>query len=441
VSTIETMRPHLLLLFALASCGSSAPAIDSRTPDTTTIDRAAPAEARSDLPIPLDKAKPDGGTVFGQLTDPDRWTSFNLPSVNAAAHGYMGVGFDGRYLYFVPVYPTSVVARYDTTADFGQAGAWTFFDVTTIKAQAASFTGAAFDGRYLYLAPSGLNPTALAARYDTTLPFAAPSSWSLFPITSLNVAARGFAGAVFDKRYVYFVPFLDGSNYSGVLARLDTTSDFTAAASWTIFDLTTVDPLCRGYLGGVFDGRYLYLVPQNTPFIALRYDTTAPLASTTSWSKFTLPGAKGYGGGAFDGRYLYLVPHDGPVARHDTTASFSSPGSWSFFDLASVDAKARGYIGAAFDGRYLYLTPNGVSGVQQGRIARLDTSSSFDSASSWAIFDLGSLSPAAVGFGGAAFDGRYLYLAPCNEGASGMVLRFDDKTPPSRPSCYNGSFF
>ena len=61
----------------------------------------------------------------------------------------------------------------------------------------------------------------------------------------------GFAGAVFDGRYIYFVP-LDsvggGAGYNGEVIRYDTQSDFLQASSWSAYDSAvhgTVDAATR----------------------------------------------------------------------------------------------------------------------------------------------------------------------------------------------------
>jgi hypothetical protein len=460
------MRLHpALLLLALASCGSKSSApLDTRAPVPDSplgwldhgpnLDRQLPGEPKLG-----DAARPDGridgpiAPTYGDVSDSSRWVTFNMTGVNANARGYLGAAFDGRYIYFVPYQLFDfhgIIARYDTQADFGLAGAWTTFDLTTVNATAKGYSGGAFDGRYLYLAP--FNPSAPIARYDTTAPLTDASSWSFFLISVLSPSAKGFQGAVFDKHYVYFVPYNNpavGGGYHGMVTRLDTKLSFTAANSWTVFNTATVNPSATGFYGGGFDGRYLYLVPYhngngNHGLIA-RYDTAATFASGPSWSTFDLtsahPNAKGFATAAFDGHYLYLVPAgNGLVARYDTTAALTSTSSWVFFDLASLNAQAIGYNGSAFDGRYLYLIPYG-GGVVHGLVARLDTTAPFGLAASWVIFDLAGINPGAVGFKGAAFDGRFVYLAPNHAGSSGMVFRFDAKTPPSMPTCYNGSYF
>ena len=66
----------------------------------------------------------------------------------------------------------------------------------------------------------------------------------------------GFEGAVFDGRYVYFVPHVrEGGNHGEVL-RYDTTDNFQSGNAWSTFDPGAngvgVEP--DAYDGTVFDG-------------------------------------------------------------------------------------------------------------------------------------------------------------------------------------------
>jgi hypothetical protein len=398
----------------------------------------------------------------------------------------------------------------DNTSDVGEAivyhdmtsrSLWSFFDTTSAFAPARDFAGAAFDGRYVYLAPSN---GGVIVRYDTEVDFTVATSWSTFDATQMS-GSVGFAGAVFDGRYVYFVPF--GGGYNGSLARYDTHASFSATSSWLIFDATSIDPGAEGFVGAVFDGRYIYFAPNRTQSalyegLVARYDTQAGLTDKSSWATFdTLPagptwGACDFKGAVFDGRYVYLVPNlldgnggHGLLARYDTQGSgFNASTSWSFFDTTQVNPSALAFFGGAFDGQYLYLAPSDPSGAPaivtrydtrgdfnsawsgfdttsvkagpsfaggafDGRyvyllpnnespnalVARYDTEATFNSAASWSTFDLTSANAGAKGFIGAAFDGRYLYLVPSS---GGVVARFDARAPRSMPTlpAFHGSF-
>lgn len=374
---------------------------------------------------------------FGSVTN---WSTFDTKSVNPGASGFVGAAFDGRYVYFVPSYNgtlNGIVTRYDTQADFSVAAAWTTFDTTTVNANARGYNGGVFDGRYLYLVPQEnlQGADGVVARYDTQAAFGDSAAWSTFDMATVSAGAVGYYGATFDGRYIYFSP------YVGVrAARYDTTLPFNQARAWSLFNLTQLLTDVPAYPGAVFDGRYAYYVPlyngAGGSGRVSRVDTTADFTAAPSWSSFdtaTLTGApKGFVGGAFDGRYLYLVPfvsgqgmQHGVVTRFDTRAAFGNAASWSTFDTNGVSPTAKAFIGGAFDGRFAYFVP-----ATNGQVTRYDSAQPFEATAAWATFDTTTVAADARGFNGAVFDGRYLYLVPHS---GSRVARFDAKTPRALP--------
>lgn len=225
-----------------------------------------------------------------------------------------------------------------------------------------------------------------------------------------------------------------------------TYSDLTDPTKWSAFDTTSVNPGAWGFVGATFDGRYLYLVPSysnDVHGIVLRYDTRAAFSSVAAWTAFDISTIdaklRGFNGAAFDGRYLYLVPHEhtvgtlsGVVARYDTQADFTAPGSWSTFNVATVAAQAVGFFGAAFDGRYLYL-----SSYSYTTMARYDTTQAFTASAAWTTFDVATVAAAAPAFTGATFDGRYVYFSPfIGNAASGLTLRYDTQGAFASPTAW-----
>ncbi len=154
------------------------------------------------------------------FTSPSSWLTYDLSGLNAHASGFRGAAFDGQYVYLVPNdngAPDGVVARYDAFDQFTSQGAWTFYDVTQVSAAATGFAGGAFDGRYVYLVP---NTGTLLVRFDTTAPFGTAGSWSTFDLQAQLGSGLGpFEGAVFDGEYLYLVPSGDG-----LVARFDARS-------------------------------------------------------------------------------------------------------------------------------------------------------------------------------------------------------------------------
>ena len=137
---------------------------------------------------------------------------------------------------------------------------------------------------------------------------------------------------MFDGRYIYFVPYYNTS-YSGIVLRFDTTSNFTSSVSWSAYDAGSTSGLnTKGFFGGVFDGRYIYFVPNN---------------NGTSYS--------------------------GTVLRFDTTANFTSSASWSAYDAGSTSGlNTTGYGGAVSDGRYIYFAPYSTGAGSSGNVLRFD---------------------------------------------------------------------
>jgi hypothetical protein len=139
------------------------------------------------------------------------WSVFDLTAVGQYAGGFTGGVFDGRYVYFVPATGSSfnnrhsLVTRYDTQADFTAPNAWSGFDTQGISGNNLwAFTGGAFDGRYLYLVPGSSSSPLL--RYDTQAGFEAAGSWESLFLNHVDVNASRYSGATFDGRYLYLSP-------------------------------------------------------------------------------------------------------------------------------------------------------------------------------------------------------------------------------------------
>ena len=384
------VSPWLLVPASLAvivfRCGGSVEA------NSHLFDRDAASEA--DASAPQDD--------YRDITDPASWSFFdpNTLMPDAAfpseAGSYGGAAFDGRYLYLAPSnpgFPRSVVARFDTQSRLTDTSSWTLFDLSTLSMGASGFVGAVFDGQYVYLVPSANAACdGLVVRYDAHAQFADPSSWSMFDTATLSADARCFAGGTFDGRFLYLAPIGASTTSGSIVTRYDTQSTFTAAGSWATFDTSALNQNARGFFGAVFDGRYVYLAPSEEP--------------------------------------------QSIVVRYDTQATFEDVGAWSSFDTTSVSASARGFMGAAFDGQYVYLVPNHNSNgsstlpPSDGVVARYDTHATFAASGSWSTFDTTSVNPNAKGFETAAFDGRYLYLLPNNNDwpHNGVVARYDTRS-------------
>ena len=405
------------------------------------------------------------GTVYYPLNDPSRWSFFSVSAVANGLTKYSGVAFDGRYLYFVPQFTPPNVLRYDTQASFTDSASWTYYTpLPSIVAAGGlgtgsyTYLGSAFDGRYLYLAPFGAN--TYAVRYDTQQPFSHDEAWSAFNAATLDSAAN-YWGVISDGRYTYFVPnkttkVLAFDNSGGG----DAGSDFTAASSFTSYDLGAGN---QGYWGGAFDGTYVYFAPFSGSVVA-RHDTALPV--TAGWdvgaagidlnTNFVLGAAAHFWGGAYDGNHVYMIPNatqSWTLGAYTTSGVFNDYGSWSTCalgtDLLGSVTASSAFVGAAFDGKRLFLVPYGTPAADSGAAAlpvvAYDTTQPLcpsTMASAYTTFDPATVAGGAssAGFEGAAFDGHYLYFVPHS---SSVVARFEAKGTNGglAPAAYKGSWW
>ena len=445
----STLPPALDAGDAGASSDDSATAADATAADAS--DSAASTDGA--LPDASDGAIEDASFSYNDVYAPGDWTSFNQTALDAGLGSFNGATFDGRYAYFAP-YGSSpnddgIVARFDTSQDFASPGAWTTIDakVTGGLSGSGRFGGALFDGRYVYFVANTNSPTpseSLAdqtfVRYDTTGDFATAASWSQFDASGLaNVNAdEEFLGGTFDGRYVYFA-----SHFFTTVVIYDTHGAFTSQSSWSTFDTSTLNPPESDFgnivfSGTLFDGTYVYFLG---PIVA-RYNTTMGIdAGAAAWESFNAQGIAGassvaWAFGGYDGRYVYMVnAATDLVTRYDTHATFTSVSSWSTFDVSTAGGAAGGYRATDFDGRYLYLAPN------SSTLAIYDTQAPFTSASSWSTFDTSAVTGAPTSFQTMLFDGQDMYVAGYL--SSGMIrvdLRTTRGALPALPQ-FHGSFF
>ncbi len=399
--------------------------------------------------------------VAAEFDDPNYWAAYD-PGANGIGtdpDGYIGAVFDGQYVYFAPGHNGSdyhgEVLRYDTNDVFTDPCSWSTYDpgANGVGSDPDGFLGAVFDGRYVYFVPShnGTEHHGEVLRYDTNELFTDPCSWATYDPGANGVGTDpdGYYGAVFDGRHVYFVPNYDGSQHHGEVLRYDTNDVFTDPCSWSTYDpgANGVGSDPDGFIGAVFNGRYVYFVPsyngtEHTGEV-LRYDTNEPFTDPCSWSTYD-PGANGVGtepdgfaGAVFDGKYIHFAPirngsgYHGEVLRYDTNDVFTDPYSWAAYDPGAngVGIDPDGYNGAVFDGQYVYFTPSYNGSSYHGEVLRYDTNDVFTDPCSWSTYDPGAngVGTDPAGYIGAVFDGRHVYFVPHHKssGYHGEVLRFD----------------
>jgi len=281
----------------------------------------------------------------------DSYSYLNLKDFNNKLMGaFAGGVFDGRYLYLLPLgikrNYSGEIARFDTFNNFNSQDAWSFFDISKLSKEYKGFTGGVFDGKYVYLIPNFGDGfySGLVARYDTSSPFHLSSSWSFFDISKLNHNAKGFMGGVFDGKYVYFSPFiLDLNNYSGLVARYNTLLPFASSKAWELVELSSlINEKAKGFAGALFDGYYIYLIP-------FRYN----LIDQEDINYFKENN---------NDRYSFTTGFNSLLVRFNTQKSFTSHSSWEYFDLIKINKNLKGFWGGLLVERTIYLIPQKTSG-------------------------------------------------------------------------------
>jgi hypothetical protein len=248
--------------------------------------------------------------------------------------------------------------------------------------------------------------------------------------------SKGFLGAVFDGRYIYFVPqanttpLPNGQHRHGIVLRYDTHQGFKEKNSWKAYDAGNTSGLTtRGYYGAVFDGTYIYFVPRFDGYDyhtrVLRYDTRGEFTEKERWSAYDVGLPISYQSAGFDGRYIYFAPgfskenkeiNGKLVLRYDTRSGFSEKNSWKTYNIGSISGlRTEDFDGVSFDGRYMYFVP-----LRHSVVVRYDTQGEFKDKNKWAAFDAKPLEMEHCV--GAVFDGQFIYFVPYDHH---IVVRYD----------------
>jgi hypothetical protein len=294
----------------------------------------------------------------GDFTSSSSWSSFEPTAFQTGVQ--LAATFDGRYL-IVAGFSTGIFLRHDTR-DFGRfalAEGWQSFDSRTFGPSAAAYAAAAsLDGGSYFL---GINGNRPALRHNGGPSFGA--GWETFDAGGLTCTAGRTATT--SGPYVYFGPPAGGTTPSCLL-RHDTRQPF-ASAGWETFDIETLAPGYRpDFLGIVGTPAHVYLTrytvtDAGAPFQILRKPATSAFGE--GWEAHSVAGdnplATGYLGGAFDGTYVYFAPYPARSTtviylRYDTRLNYADPAAWTAAAGAALRIEATSHQGALFDGTYVY---------------------------------------------------------------------------------------
>jgi len=133
---------------------------------------------------------------------------------------------------------------------------------------------------------------------------------------------KGYSGGVLVGNFIYFSPLYDGVSFSGKVLQYDTTMSFFSPSSWTAYDAGNSGMLTNtiGYSDVVNVEQYIFFIPEDDGISfhakVLRYDTTLPFTSPSSWKSYDagnsggLIDTKGYFSGAVCGSAIYFSPYN-----------------------------------------------------------------------------------------------------------------------------------
>jgi len=202
------------------------------------------------------------------------WNAFDFSAANASAIGFFGGVFDGMYGYFAP-FPSGWAVRFSPTDVNPVTMAKPLNLAAMVDSKAKAFIGGVVAKGAVYFVPA---TDSLVTRYPADSPdFVAPAfdTYDIGGVTN----ARGWCGGATDGDFVYYAPYKKALNgpRNGVVMRYDTRADFKKDASWSTFDTSMLSPPASAFQGAMYDGKYVYFVPREDGVVA-RFDARQPRA-------------------------------------------------------------------------------------------------------------------------------------------------------------------
>lgn len=302
-------------------------------------------------------------TQAAAFDEPKAWTTFD-PEVALGTTGpHVAATLEGKHLV-VGAYADNVFLRFDTTqkeTDFGFSSSWERYDATELHPGTTRYSGAVAvaDGGTLFSNGTGYVPLihrgeSFDAGWEST-----EYDGGTFP-GSCGTTSTGLC----SPKTAFLTPA--GSEKIACLARYDVSK--TLATGFDSFDLTELGDDYAFISGGVMSPQHLYLTQYNTR------DAAAPTrvfrrplegALDAGWEGQPTNGknplTRGFIGGVYDGRYIYFSPYPAPTttvifARYDTTLGFNDANAWDIAAGAAMGIPANRYWGAVFDGQYVYYS-------------------------------------------------------------------------------------
>jgi len=253
-------------------------------------------------------------------------------------NAFCGAAFDGQRIWLAPYGAGYVVSidkdnhqiksyRDDNLKDETLAG-----DVPLDWSNQGNFNGAVFDGEYIWLIPHFADKLVRVDQNGNMKAYKLPNPQQY----------GNFRGGTFDGKKIWLAPFNPA---------LPPTAFDTATGEFTTYDWpddfvygVRQDPFpCSG---AVFDGQSVWLIPSDANML-VRFDKDSSEGSAGTGYSTALAGVAEnsdckFAGGVFDGDYLWLIPeYSGDLVRISTASVISGDTlSATSIDLASGNLRS-----------------------------------------------------------------------------------------------------
>lgn len=237
--------------------------------------------------------------------------------------------------------------------------------------------------------------------------------------SEVGKARHSFVGGVYDGRDVWMIPF----NVSHVVKVDGTTGDLTAYGDWPDeLDLGSDSFFAGSFQGGVYDGEYIWMIPYNASHVVRLDPATGEMAVYGDWPEGFVKGNHAFSGGIFDGEYLWMIPASADrVIRLDVdTGEMTGYMNWP----AGANLGANPYVGGVFDGLNIWFIP-----YDADQVLMLNTQTgAMTGYSGWPS----GFTKQSAAFGSGVFDGENVWMIPFNADqvvkihtATGEMTRYD----------------
>ncbi len=227
-----------------------------------------------------------------------------------------------------------------------------------------------------------------------------------------GVTNYNYFGGVFDGRYMWMVP----NGAKPYVTKVDTNP--ATEGQMIKYDLSSIAEISFGtwaFSGGTFDGTNVWLTPRNANMLVKINAATGVLSGYTIPSISTLGGNK-FLSTIFDGTYIWLIPSDSrELIRADLNGNMTSYNKWPTAFWTANSAKSL-FVSAYLVGSDIFMMPAGAT-----QIIKFNTLAAPTDLNSMTTIDY----PGGGQYYGCAFDGQYIWMAPWT---SGNVLKIDKDT-------------